>query len=572
MEPRRRRSLMLALNLGSYAALLVAAAWLLGLGGWTPTTGALFVSFAVVSLGPVVEGWNVLVGLWLTHGARDPDRAVAPFLGQQQRPLRVRIAVFMTLHNEDVDRALLRLRTVKASLDATPEGDKFDYFVLSDTTRPELGQHEEAAVEAWRRQEPADAARITYRRRATNEGYKAGNVMDFCDRWGARYELMVPLDADSLMSGPTLLELAHLMQDHPQIAILQTAIVPILSSSTFARLHAYPARTTRPGAYAVAWRLADCGMYFGHNAMVRVEPFSRCCRLPRVPGPPPLGGPVMSHDHVEAALLLQAGYEVWMLPGEAGSWEENPPSLLALASRNARWLHGNLQYLRLLPHLDLTTEGRLNLAWAAVSVLFVVSHLWIAALLALVARVESGNPDFPWAVLGAGVLLFVAAGLVPRWAGVLDLLLTSREARRYGGRGRLIVGALLDTLFQLLVTPAVSVAAVAALAARLLGRSPAWSVQARDVSTISWREATRSLWPATAFGILCAASLAAASPLLLACATPLLAGYLLAIPQAVWSSRPGLWLARTGLCATPEDLAPPPEVGAIRAGQTSQIL
>ena len=57
--------------------------------------------------------------------------------------------------------------------------------------------------------EAGGGAAIVYRRRALNAGFKAGNVRDFCERWGDRFELMLPLDADSLMSGETIVRLVR---------------------------------------------------------------------------------------------------------------------------------------------------------------------------------------------------------------------------------------------------------------------------------------------------------------------------------------------------------------------------
>ena len=70
----------------------------------------------------------------------------------------------MTVRNEDPGRAILRLKTVKASVDATGEGGAFSYFVLSDTSDPAVAAAEEQAVEAWKAADP-DRDRIVYRRR-----------------------------------------------------------------------------------------------------------------------------------------------------------------------------------------------------------------------------------------------------------------------------------------------------------------------------------------------------------------------------------------------------------------------
>jgi membrane glycosyltransferase len=70
------------------------------------------------------------------------------------------------------------------------------------------------------------------------------------------------------------------------------------------------------------------------------------------------------------------------------------------------------------------------------------------------------------------------------------------------------------------------------------------------------------LWPQTLFGIAIFAALLAISPTLLLWSLPLTAGYLLAVPLAVVTADPALgrWLQMQGLCAIPEDIAPPAEV------------
>src|SRR5690606_27328877 len=100
---------------------------------------------------------------------------VAPYAaaGDLPTPIAIKTAVFMTLRNEDPARAIRRLRIVKDSLDATGEGGRFSYFVLSDTNKPDVAAAEEAAIAAWKVGDP-DAARITYRRREDNRGFKAG--------------------------------------------------------------------------------------------------------------------------------------------------------------------------------------------------------------------------------------------------------------------------------------------------------------------------------------------------------------------------------------------------------------
>ena len=88
--------------------------------------------------------------------------------------------------------------------------------------------------------------------------------------------------------------------------------------------------------------------YWGHNAIIRVHAFMQHCGLPRLPGKPPFGGEIMSHDFVEAAFLRRAGWEVWMAPDLGGSFEEPPPSISDFLKRDRRWCQGNMQYLQLL--------------------------------------------------------------------------------------------------------------------------------------------------------------------------------------------------------------------------------
>ena len=65
-----------------------------------------------------------------------------------------------------------------------------------------------------------------------------------------------------------------------------------------------------------------------------------------LPGKPPLGGHILSHDHVEAAMMRKAGWEVWFLPDGTGSYEEIPTNLNDFVARDFRWLTGELQHLK----------------------------------------------------------------------------------------------------------------------------------------------------------------------------------------------------------------------------------
>jgi membrane glycosyltransferase len=173
---------------------------------------------------------------------------------------------------------------VEASLEATGHGGSFTYFVLSDTSDGRVAAAEEAAVAAWRGRSPSPH-HIVYRRRADNRGFKAGNVRDFCETHGRDHDLMLPLDADSLMSGDAILRMVRIMQAHPRLGILQSLVVGAPARSAFTRMFQFGMRQgMRPYTMGSAWWAGDCGPFWGHNALVRIAPFAEHCRLPVLPG------------------------------------------------------------------------------------------------------------------------------------------------------------------------------------------------------------------------------------------------------------------------------------------------
>jgi membrane glycosyltransferase len=225
---RARRHFVLSVNLATYCGLAVLMARIVGSDGWTLVDGALFLCFLIATPWTVLGFWNAILGLWLLHGRSDGFAQVAPFAvaGERSDPLRVRTAIVMTLRNEDPSRAMARLRAVEGSLERTGQGDAFAYFILSDTSDPAVAAAEEKAVEGWRRS-VRQPKRIVYRRRRRNTGFKAGNVRDFCESYGRDYDLMLPLDADSLMAGATIVRLVRIMQAHPRLGILQSLVVGV---------------------------------------------------------------------------------------------------------------------------------------------------------------------------------------------------------------------------------------------------------------------------------------------------------------------------------------------------------
>jgi membrane glycosyltransferase len=563
----RRRRIVFALNIVTYAAMLWVAALVLGAGGWTWVDVVLFICFAAGTPWTVLGFWNALIGLWLLHFRKDAVAEVAPYAaaGDQPVPLRIKTAVFMTVRNEDPERAILRLRTVKDSVDATGEGGAFSYFVLSDTNDPAVGAAEEAAVEAWKAADP-DRDRIVYRRRTDNTGYKAGNVRDFCARWGKDFTLMLPLDADSLMSGDQIVRLVRMMQAHPKIGILQSLVVGMPSASAFARIFQFGMRHgMRSYTMGQAWWVGDCGPFWGHNALVRIKPFHEQCDLPMLPGKPPLGGHVLSHDQVEATLMRRAGYEVRVLPVERGSWEENPPTMLEFARRDVRWCQGNMQYLKLLDLPGLYPMSRFQLVWAILMFIGIPAWTLMIALLPVAAWEGRSVPDFPTGLASGLYLTFFAMYLMPKFAGVLDVMLTKGGIASYGGWLRFLPGAALELAFSFLQGAVSTIRTTIFMVGLLFGKSVVWGGQSRDARGLSWVTAAQNLWPQMAFGLIVCGALLAIEPAVLWWSLPLTAGYLLAVPFAVLTADPrlGRILQKLGLCGIPEDFKAPAEVVAV---------
>jgi membrane glycosyltransferase len=563
----RRRRTVFALNLVTYVAMLGVAAQVLGAGGWTVVDAILLAAFAIGTPWTVLGFWNALIGLWLLHFHRDAMAAVAPYApaGDLPTPIRIKTAVFMTVRNEDPGRAILRLKTVKASIDATSEGAAFSYFVLSDTSNPAVAAAEEKAVEAWKAADP-DRDRIVYRRRAENKAFKAGNVHDFCERWGQDFTLMLPLDADSLMAGREIVRMVRMMQAHPKIGILQSLVVGMPSSSGFARIFQFGMRHgMRSYTMGQAWWVGECGPFWGHNALVRIKPYHEECKMPVLPGKPPLGGHVLSHDQVEATLMRRAGYEVRVLPEERGSWEENPPTMLEFAQRDIRWCQGNMQYIRLLDLPGLHPMSRFQLVWAILMFTGIPAWTLMIALLPVAAWQAQGIAAFPTTLAIGLYITFFTMYLMPKIAGLIDAMLTRGGVARYGGWLGFVTGAAIEMVFSFLQGAVSTIRTSIFMVGLLFGKSVVWGGQSRDAQRLSWQAAAWVLWPQTLFGLLVCGALLLIAPAVFWWSLPLTAGYLLAIPFAVLTAHPafGRALQRLGLCGIPEDFDAPAEVSSV---------
>jgi membrane glycosyltransferase len=570
---RGRRWLFLALVGTSFLLAMSAMARILGGDGLGTGEVVLLACFAAMLPWNLLGFWNALIGLIILHGSRDPVGLVVPAARTPSKgPIRARVAVLMPVHNEDPARVLRHLETTVASLDATGEGSAFEVFLLSDTQIPELAAEEEALFRRWRARATAPG-RLHYRRRADNEGQKTGNLWEFLESHGRRFDHMLVLDADSIMSGAAILRLVRVMEGHPEIGILQQLIVGLPNRSPFPRIFQFGMRHgMRAHTVGSAWWQGDCGPYWGHNAVIRIAPFMAHCRLPLLPGTAPLGGRILSHDQVEAVLMRRAGWEVRVLPDEEGSFEENPPTLSDFVKRDLRWCQGNWQYLRLVGRPGLHALGRLQL-WLAI-LMYVSGPAWVLFSLvgfgrAMTAGAAPALPATPllgqaaawegWALLAAMVVVVFS----PKLAGVAQVLLLPRLRRAYGGGAAVVASTLVELLFSFILAPTVAFAQTVFVLGMAAGRTIRWEAQLRDARSLPWGEALRGLWPQTLFGLVLGAAVWTLAPEAARLWVVLFCGPLvLAAPFAVVTSRAswGLALARLGICAVPEEVDPPPVV------------
>lgn len=568
----RRRAIVLLLNAATFVGLVGLFVRLLAHGGFTPLDALLLLAFCLSTPWTILGFWNALIGLWQLHGGSDAQRSVYPYAARatEDAPITERVAVVMTLRNEAPERAFARLRTMREELARSGFGDRFVWYVLSDTTRAEIALAEEAAVAAWRA-ELAPEAHVHYRRRGDNAGFKAGNIRDFLARWGDDHDFMLVLDADSFLGAASILRLVRIMQANPKLGILQSLVVGMPTPSPFARIFQFGMRHgMRSYTMGASWWAGDCGPYWGHNAVIRIAPFKAHCDLPLLPGDGPLAGYVLSHDQIEAALMRRAGFEVRVLPEEMDSYEENPPHLTEFTRRDLRWCQGNMQYWRLITLPGLLPMSRFQIAWAIL--MYVGAFAWVAFMVLAALKVfDTEAPDGPFPA-ALGLTLFVATfvmSLTPKLAGLVDVLLRPGERQRYGGTARLLGGAVLEFVFSVLLGPVVAFRVAIFMVGLAFGRTVTWDAQARDAERLSWRTALSGLWPQLLFGVLIGGLLFAYAPAALVWAAPVLAGLLGAIPFAVLTSEPGFGraLSRLRLCATAEEIRPTPCLTALADAQ-----
>jgi membrane glycosyltransferase len=497
----------------------------------------------------------------------------SPPLAPLPKRLESKTAVVMPIYNEAPSRVFAAVQAICEDVRATGLGDNFDYFFLSDTTSPDVWIAEERALLAMRERLPGE--RVYYRRRRKNVARKAGNIADFVMRWGAAYPQMLVLDADSLMSGATIVRLAAAMEADPDAGIVQSLPLIVNRNTFFARLQQFAARIAGPviAAGLAAWMGRD-GNYWGHNAIIRTRAFADHCGMPDLPGKPPFGGHILSHDFVEAALIRRAGWAVYMLPTLGGSYEESPPSLIDLAARDRRWCQGNLQHSRLLAASGFAFTSRLHLVSGIMG--YLASPLWMAQLLIGIVLVLQSKyirpeyftaefslfPTWPRFDYQRALQLFeltIAVLLAPKVFGMVAAGLDPHTRRACGGAVRLFLSTLIEILVSAAIASIMMVIQSGAVLQIISGRDTGWNPQRRDDGSIPFASIVRRHRSHMALGVVTLLAAGVLSPSLVVWMSPTIAGLILAIPLS-WASGQmwiGVGLRRLGLLTTPEEAEVP---------------
>lgn len=582
VSPAQRNRIVLrrlALGMFAIATTLVAGYGTLRLllvNGLSPLEWPILFLFTVLVLPITLSFWTAVFGFVVQLSGGDElslTRAQAEDGAIDLSAFRT--AIVIPAYNEDVVRLFAGMLSTYQSVEHTGQLKHFDFFLLSDTRDPDAWIQEELAFHDLRCTVD-DPDRLFYRNRRDNIDRKAGNIADFCATWGDQYRYMIVFDADSLMTGDSLVNLVRLMEKRSTIGILQTPPVAVNRQSLFGRMLQFSARAYGPMFISGLnyWQAGESN-YWGHNAIIRLRPFVEHCRLPTLSGKAPLGGSILSHDFVEAALMRRAGWEVYLVSELGGSYEEIPANLIGHAARDRRWCQGNLQHARLLGMPGLNWVSRVHLTMGIMS--YVASPLWMLMLLLSTTaglQVQMSNHDyfqpdqspFPvWQISIAreSVLLLTSVMsmlLLPKLLSLAGWLAKDGHSQAgFGGALKMTLSVLGETLFSILVAPVLAMLHSRFVIGTLLGQDVKWAAQDRGDAETTWRAAFHWHLGVTLLGLVWACLLWSADRALFWWVCPVLAGWTLSIPISAWTSKvsAGQWARRHGLFLTPEEVRPP---------------
>jgi membrane glycosyltransferase len=549
--------------------------------GWSAARTVLLVLFVILFWFAAIGCMHGVYGFFLrTFGTRRRITQLKNY--RDQKIDGISTAIVFPIYNEDIVRVYEGLRATFESLAKTGRLERFDFFILSDSTDPDKWVEEERRWFDLIRELDA-LGKIYYRRRLDNEGRKSGNVRDFLNAWGRRYRYFMVCDADSVMRGETLVDLVKLMEVHPTVGLIQTVPATVNAESLFGRIQQFANRLYAPVFIAGLnyWAL-DIGNYWGHNAIIRTEPFMQFCDLPQLPGRKPFGGQILSHDFVEAALMSRENWEIWFAYDLEGSYEESPQAMIETAQRERRWCQGNLQHSLVLFAKGLRGVSRLHLILGICG--YLAGPLWLAFLITFNwiywYQKYTGLSDIPVQAFtpylsglsgtAHALLIFVICMVVimlPKLLALIDLANDWPRRRAFGGLARAATGVVGETIFSTLHAPLLMLWHTRFVVTNFLGVSVGWTTQKRAADGTTWIFAFHRHWGHTLIGIIWGAFMWRLEPTLFWWFTPVLAGMVLAIPLSVLTSRRrlGARARSAGLFLTPEETELPEELISLRA-------
>jgi len=535
--------------------------------GWDYVVLTLFpLLFSQIALGFILALFGFFD--WLRGG--DPFHLMRQSWRERENSIPLAAtAIVVPVFNEEVARVSQAIANMWRSLEKTGEIDHFDFYVCSDSNNADHWIEEECA---WMSlcQKLNAFGKIFYRKRRHAINGKSGNVADFCRRWGKRYRYMIVLDADSVMSGTTLVRLVRAMEANPSVGILQTQPLMVLGNSLFRRVLQFSSHVYG-GIFSRGCSMAQMssGSYWGHNAIIRVAPFIEHCDLPILPVPNPGKRHVLSHDTVEAALMRRAGYEVWIAYDEPGSYEEGPPNLSDMLKRDRRWCAGNLQHFWFLFARHIEMGSRLQI-WIGLMA-YLCSPLWLAFLIAgsfgAYDRIRfltlSADPeDLGAATSSHAMALFIITLVLLFTPRLLGLLTVLPQARQYGGFFRLLISVILENVLSILLAPVLMIFHTLFVLQTVLGLQIKWTTQNRADTGLTFTHCLVLYGWLSILGVL--AQGLAFFYLDKACLwlLPIFIGWILA-PLLAWVtswSPLGMMLKSRGLFVTPEESQTPQEL------------
>ncbi|MGJ8594344.1 glucans biosynthesis glucosyltransferase MdoH [Sulfitobacter sp.] len=493
-----------------WPALIGTALLMSGLYGWLANGGMSGMEWALLSM----------IGatfIWVSLSVSTVGVAIAGLLARANADARpadevtgIDVALLVPIYNEVPQNVFGNAVAMLHDLAQRKGPHAYSLFVLSDTRDDAIAAQEWQAFGELQRTAPVGFS-VHYRRRSDNTDKKIGNIAEWVRGWGAAFEGMVVLDADSLMSGRAIDRLSSELSSDPRAGLIQTFPMLIGAQTVFARLQQF-------SNVAYGWLLAEGlatwarseGNYYGHNAIIRTEAFATSAMLPHLRSRGGNDQLILSHDFVEAGLLRRAGWGVRFLPRVTGSFEETPATLIDYVIRDRRWCRGNLQHLRLLGTKGLHPVSRFHLFHGAVAYLLSPAWFFLLVIWALLGKDAETNviryfneanplfPDWPPAMshIDSAVFLVImyAMLLTPKIAGAGIIAATPRAARVFGGVGPFLSNFAIEVALSIAYAPIMMIQQTKAVLRAFTSSSEAWAPQARDARKHSWATLFKFHW------------------------------------------------------------------------------